>query len=133
MEVTARLKYLRQAPRKVRLVADLIRGKDVETAASLLKLSKKSAARSVEKLLTSAIANAENRDEPIDVRALHLELASVQLDLAGERDLDALFETQVRVAVPRDGIAARAAGSGHRQPEIDVIRVAVVRMDLCRQ
>ena len=72
MEVTARLRYLRQAPRKVRLVADLIRGKDVETAASILKLSNKAAARSVQKCLTSAIANAENREEAVDVDRLYV-------------------------------------------------------------
>jgi large subunit ribosomal protein L22 len=72
MEVTARLRYLRSSPRKVRLVADLIRGKGAEEAASILKLTNRRAARSLEKLLHSAIANAESRDEPIDVDRLYV-------------------------------------------------------------
>lgn len=67
MEVTARLRYLQASPQKVRLVADQIRGKGVQEAANILQLSKKSAARTVRKLLDSAIANAENRDEHLDV------------------------------------------------------------------
>ena len=62
MEVTARLRYLQASPQKVRLVADLIRGKGVQEAANVLELTNKSAARPLRKLLTSAIANAENRD-----------------------------------------------------------------------
>ncbi|MCD6086199.1 50S ribosomal protein L22 [bacterium] len=60
MEVKASLKYLRIAPRKVRLVADLIRGLDVEEAKSLLSLERKRAAKSLLKLLNSAISNAKN-------------------------------------------------------------------------
>ncbi len=72
MEVTARLRHLQAAPRKVRLVVDLIRGRDAEEAVSILQHTKKSAARSVEKLLRSAIANAENRDEELDVDRLYV-------------------------------------------------------------
>ena len=61
MEVTARLRYLQGSPQKVRLVADLIRGKGVQEAANMLELTNKSAARPLRKLLSSAIANAENR------------------------------------------------------------------------
>jgi large subunit ribosomal protein L22 len=67
MEVTARLRFLRASPQKVRLVADMIRGKGVEEAVDLLRLSNKGAAKPLEKLLKSAIANAENRDNPLDV------------------------------------------------------------------
>ena len=58
MEFTARLKYLQKSPQKVRLVADQIRGSDVQDAANLLALSRKAAARPLAKLLRSAIANA---------------------------------------------------------------------------
>ena len=77
MEFTARLRYLQASPQKVRLVVDQIRGKGVQEAADLLRLSKKSAARSVEKLLKSAIANAENRDEQVDVDRLFVSEARV--------------------------------------------------------
>lgn len=58
--VTAKLRYLRIAPRKVRLVADLIRGKKVEEAQTILKFTTKKATKSLLKLLKSAIANAKN-------------------------------------------------------------------------
>lgn len=60
MEVKAKLNYLRIAPRKVRLVADLIRGKDVEEAERILRFTKKKAKKPLLKLLQSAIANAVN-------------------------------------------------------------------------
>ncbi len=50
---------IRQSARKVRLVVDTIRGKDVNTAYALLRFSKKRAARQIEKVLRSAVANAE--------------------------------------------------------------------------
>ncbi|MBC7074074.1 50S ribosomal protein L22 [Candidatus Parcubacteria bacterium] len=58
MEVKAHLRYLRIAPRKVRLVADLIRGKDIREAEKILAFCKKKAAKPLLKLLKSAIANA---------------------------------------------------------------------------
>ena len=72
MEVTARLRYLQASPQKVRLVADLIRGKGVQEAANLLVVSKKYAARPMEKLLRSAIANAEDLDEMADTDSLYV-------------------------------------------------------------
>ena len=70
MEVRAQLRFLRATPRKVRLVVDLIRGKGVQEAVNILHLTNKSAAKPLEKLLKSAIANAENRDEPLDIDRL---------------------------------------------------------------
>ena len=58
--VIAKLKHLRIAPRKVRLVADLIRGKTVEEAQTILNFTVKKAAMPILKLLKSAIANAKN-------------------------------------------------------------------------
>jgi len=72
MEVTARLRYLQGSPQKVRLVVDMIRGKDVQEAVNILTFSKKGAARPVGKLLKSAIANAENRDEQVDIDRLYV-------------------------------------------------------------
>lgn len=60
MEVKAKLKNLRIAPRKVRLVADLIRGKKVTDAEKILKFTVKRASKSVLNLLNSAIANAKH-------------------------------------------------------------------------
>jgi large subunit ribosomal protein L22 len=72
MEVTAKLRYLQASPQKVRLVADLIRGKGVQDATNMLQLSTKSAARHVGKCLKSAIANAESREEGVDVDRLYV-------------------------------------------------------------
>jgi large subunit ribosomal protein L22 len=72
MEVTARHRYLQTSPQKVRLVADQIRGKGVQDAANILELSKKGAARPLRKLLQSAIANAENLDDQLDVDRLYV-------------------------------------------------------------
>ena len=70
MEFTARLRHLQASPQKVRLVVDLIRGKDVEEASTILATTRKSAARPLAKLLRSAVANAENRDQNVDVAKL---------------------------------------------------------------
>jgi large subunit ribosomal protein L22 len=65
---------VRQSPRKMRLVIDLIRGKNVNEAYALLKFSKKLAAKQIEKTLRSAVANAEQQairdNESFDVDAL---------------------------------------------------------------
>lgn len=59
-EVKAVAKYVRIAPRKVRIVIDLIRGKSVADALAILKFTPKRGAVLVDKVLKSAIANAEN-------------------------------------------------------------------------
>ena len=60
MEAVAYLKYARISPRKVQIVLDLIRGKDVGVAMAILQNTPKSASEYLIKLLGSAIANAEN-------------------------------------------------------------------------
>ena len=60
MIVTAKLNYLRIAPRKVRLLADLIRGKSVEEARTILRFTVKKGVQPLLKLLNSAAANAKN-------------------------------------------------------------------------
>ncbi len=60
MEARAQAKYARIAPRKVRIVLDLIRGKNVAEALNILKFTPKAASYPLEKLLRSAMANAEN-------------------------------------------------------------------------
>ena len=60
METKAVAKYIRITPRKVRIVLDLIRGKNVAEAFAILKFTPKAGADVVEKVLRSAVANAEN-------------------------------------------------------------------------
>ncbi|HQD19953.1 MAG TPA: 50S ribosomal protein L22, partial [Bacillota bacterium] len=60
MEVKASAKHVRIAPRKVRVVVDLIRGKDIDEALAILRNTPKAASPLVEKVLKSAVANAEH-------------------------------------------------------------------------
>ena len=62
MEAKAVLKYTRISPRKVEIVLDLIRNKPVDLAMAILKHTPKAACEDLEKLLKSAIANAENNN-----------------------------------------------------------------------
>ena len=71
MEAKAYLKYARISPRKVSIVLDLIRGKDVATAMAILKNTPKGASEYLIKLLGSAIANAENNFQ-MDVSKLYV-------------------------------------------------------------
>ena|SRR5688500_11458234 len=70
MEARAQLKYLKGSPQKVRLVADLVRGKKVEDAIQILRFTRKLVAKDIEKLLRSAVANAENSEAGADVDEL---------------------------------------------------------------
>jgi len=63
MQAKAVAKSVRIAPRKVRLVIDLIRGKSVEEAVAILRLTQRGASPFVEKVLNSAVANAEHNYE----------------------------------------------------------------------
>ena len=60
MEAKAVAKYVRVSPRKARMVVDLIRGKKVESAREILRFSDRAVAEVVEKVLNSAVANAEH-------------------------------------------------------------------------
>lgn len=71
MQVSATHKFARISPQKARLVADLIRGKRVESAVNILTFSDKKAADLMKKVLNSAIANAENNNGA-DVDELHV-------------------------------------------------------------
>jgi large subunit ribosomal protein L22 len=70
MQAKAEARYLRMSPQKARLVVDLIRGQRAGDAINILRSTNKRIAPSVEKVLRSAIANAENRFNDIDVDKL---------------------------------------------------------------
>ena len=67
MEVKAILNRTRTAPQKARLVAKLIYGKNVNDAMNILQLTRKKAARIMQKILKSALANAEENHKVLDV------------------------------------------------------------------
>ena len=77
MEARATTKYVRVSPQKARLVVDLIRGKQVSEALSILRFTKKGITREVEKILHSAISNAEQKSETVDVDRLVVSKAFV--------------------------------------------------------
>jgi large subunit ribosomal protein L22 len=70
MEARATIKYVRTSPRKMRRTVDLIRGQHVAEARRILRLSTLGASRDVEKLLNSAVANAEQRPGVIEENLL---------------------------------------------------------------
>jgi large subunit ribosomal protein L22 len=73
----ASLSFLRVAPRKVRLVADGLRGLPVGDALAILKYTPQSAAKPLAKLLRSAVANAEQKGGRVDVDALFVKTLTV--------------------------------------------------------
>lgn len=85
MEAKAKAKYIRSSPRKARLVLDLIRGRDAGDAISLLRFTKKRVAHEVQKVLRSAIANAEGKSETIDVDQLYVSEAYAEDGPRGRR------------------------------------------------
>ena len=78
MEARAVAKYIRIAPRKVRVVVDLIRGKDVGEAFAILKHTPKAGSKVVEKVLKSAVANAEHN---YDMNVDRLYVSQIYVDL----------------------------------------------------
>ena len=77
MEAKAVAKYVRIAPRKVRVVMNLIRGKNVADAFAILKFTPKVGAEVIEKVLKSAVANAENN---FDMNVDKLYISSAYVD-----------------------------------------------------
>ena len=71
MEARAILKYARISPRKVKIVLDLIRNQDADKAMAILRFTPKAACELLEKLLKSAISNAENNHN-MDVSKLYV-------------------------------------------------------------
>ena len=77
MEAKAVAKYIRIAPRKARIVIDLIRGKSVGEAVNILRYTPKVASQPIEKVIRSAVANAEHN---YDMNADELYVAEARVD-----------------------------------------------------
>ena len=84
MEASATAKFVRVSPRKARLVVDLIRGKRIEEAKTILSLAKKASAALVKKVLNSAVANA-GQTGVIDLDTLYVKRAFVNLGASQKR------------------------------------------------
>ncbi len=80
MEAVAKLKNVPTSPRKMRLVADLIRGERVTRALSILKFEPKVGAARLEKLLLSAIANWQQANEDAKIEEADLYIKSITVD-----------------------------------------------------
>ena len=80
MEAVARLRNYPTSPRKMRLLADLIRGMEVENALNTLKFSPKDPSVALEKLLLSAVANWRVKNEGIDIVAANLYVSTIFVD-----------------------------------------------------
>ena len=76
----AKLNNCPTSPRKMRLVADLIRGAQVEKALAILKFDSKEASRRLEKLVLSAIANWQAKNEDADVEDADLFIKEIRVD-----------------------------------------------------
>ena len=76
----AKLNNCPTSPRKMRLVADLVRGEKVERALNLLRFSQKEASRRLEKLVLSAIANWQSKNESEDIEKANLFVSEIRVD-----------------------------------------------------
>ena len=79
----AKLNNCPTSPRKMRLVADTVRGKKVDTALTILKFSQKEASNKLEKLLMSAISNWQAKNEDADVEQANSFVKEIRVDSAG--------------------------------------------------
>ena len=84
MEARAIAKHVRIAPRKIRIVVDLVRGKNVIEAMSILKFTPKVGSKVVEKVIRSAAANAEHNND-MNVDALYISEIFVDQDSTMKR------------------------------------------------
>jgi large subunit ribosomal protein L22 len=80
MEAVAKLNNVPTSPRKMRLVADLIRGEQVNRALNILKFEPKQGAARLEKLLLSAIANWQQKNEDVDLEDADLYVKEIRVD-----------------------------------------------------
>lgn len=120
VEARALARFVRMSPQKARLVIDLIRGRDVGPALTTLKFARKRAAKPIEKVLRSAIANAEQKDENVDVDRLYVKYAVVNEGFRYKRIRPAPMgrafvykhrTSHIEIAVAERGASHRAAKS----------------------
>ncbi len=76
----AKLNNCPTSPRKMRLVADQVRGEQIDKALSILKFSPKEASRRLEKLLLSAISNWQSKNESEDIEKANLFVKEIRVD-----------------------------------------------------
>lgn len=87
MDIKAILRHARTSPQKARLIADMIRGKDVNDAMNILSFTRKKAAGMFQKLLKSAVANAEENHKVSDVDGLKVQVVTVDPGTTWKRQM----------------------------------------------
>jgi large subunit ribosomal protein L22 len=85
MEAKASARYIKMSPRKVRVVANLVRGKNVGGAIQTLTFVKRAAAVPVKKVIESAVANAQHNDAAVDVDSLYIK--ELQVDMGPTKNM----------------------------------------------
>ena len=81
MEAKAKASFVKISSRKARVVADLVRGKDVGEALNILTFTTRSAAKPIKKLVESAVANAKQASSAVDVDELFIKTIFVDMGL----------------------------------------------------
>jgi large subunit ribosomal protein L22 len=122
IEAVAMARHVRMSPQKVRLVVDLIRGRRAEDALQILRFTMKRASRDVEKVLRSAIANAERKAEdsgsPLDVDQLYVSTCYVNEGARWKRirpaPMGRAFRYQKRTAHLWVGVAEHHVAAAER-------------------
>jgi len=103
MEARAKLRYVRLSPQKTRLVVDMVRGRGVQDALNILKFSPQKAAEVLSKLVSSAVANAEQKGVS-DVDRLFVKTISVDQGPALKRFLPRAQGRATRIRKPTSHI-----------------------------
>jgi large subunit ribosomal protein L22 len=80
MEAIAKLNNIPTSPRKMRLVADMVRGQKVSKALNILKFEPKVGATHIEKVLLSAVANWQNKNEDVKIEEADLYVKTIYVD-----------------------------------------------------
>ena len=124
MIATARHKYLGTSAQKTRLVIDLIRGRNVGDALAILRGTRKLVSKDIEKVVKSALANAQNKDPKLDVDRLVVARATVDEGPPQKRSrarsmgrVYRILKKTCHVSIALDLVAgpSRAAASGGRR------------------
>ena len=103
MEARAKLRFARLSPQKTRLVVDMVRGRGVQDALNILKFSPQKAAAVVSKLVSSAVANAEQKGVS-DVDRLFVKMINVDQGPALKRFLPRAQGRATRIRKPTSHI-----------------------------
>jgi large subunit ribosomal protein L22 len=85
MEAKAKASFVRISPRKARVVADLVRGRDVGEALDILSFATRAAAKPIKKLVESAVANAKQASSAVDVDSLYIK--TIYVDMGPSRNM----------------------------------------------